>query len=150
MEYTEEKYKLLLKHINKYRILIKMDDFEKIFEPLQFLITDPDDAIVKIKDNNDLKSWQKEISYSFLVKINTIENAILNCMDQNDVYTASILIRHHMEQCGYISLAMEKLLEFIKIGSYDSFEKYLAKTLFGSPLSNNKKFVTIQPGYLKK
>jgi hypothetical protein len=45
MEYTEEKYKLLLKHINKYRILIKMDDFEKIFEPLQFLITDPDDAM---------------------------------------------------------------------------------------------------------
>lgn len=135
----EKQYDPILSRIDHYRGLLSSLNFETIFEPLQLFIMDIDDAKVKITSINDIISWHKELSYSFVTKINNIENQILYLIDKEDIYSASILLRHHMEQCGYITLALEKFLEFIKEDSLEILEKFIAKTSFGSPFSNNKK-----------
>jgi hypothetical protein len=135
----ENKYKPILARIDHYRELILSIDFDLIFEPLQLFVTDTKDAEVKLTSIDDIISWHKELGYSFVTKINNIENQILYLIDQEDIYSASILLRHHMEQCGYITLALDKFIEFMKENSLEILEKFIAKTSFGSPLSNNKK-----------
>ena len=143
-----KKYESILGRLDHYRNLISSVKFETIFEPLQLLIVDADDAEVKICTIDDIISWHKELSYSFVVKINNIENQILYLIDNEDIYSASILLRHHMEQCGYITLATEKFIEFIKEDSIEILEKFIAKTSFGSPLSNNKNTKNLHEAFM--
>jgi hypothetical protein len=136
----DNKYKHILFRIDHYRSLISSINFETIFEPFQLLVLDNENVEVKITSLDDIISWQKELSYSFVTKIHNIENQILHLTNIEDIYSASILLRHHMEQCGYITLANEFFLEFLKDGSLEIIEKFIEKTSFGSPLSNNKNF----------
>jgi len=136
----DKKYTPILVRIDHYRDLISSIIFEPIFEPLQLLVINTDNAEVKINSIDDIISWHKELSYSFVTKVINIENEILYLLDKEDIYSASILLRHHMEQCGYITLAMEIFLEYTKNNSLEILEKFIAKTSFGSSFCNNKKF----------
>jgi hypothetical protein len=136
----DEEVKKTNERINHYRNITTNIKIKEIFEPMQMLVIEGEISKVEITTIEDLLSWQKEISYSFLVKSTHIENQIIKYAETNDFYTAAILLRHHMEQCGFITLAMEKMLEFIKTRSFSIIEDFIAKTLFGSPFVNNKKF----------
>lgn len=130
----------IYERIQHYRNISKNIEIDEIFEPSQMLVIEGDNSKVEITTVADLLSWQKEMSYSFLVKSTHIEEQILKYAEVNDFYISAILLRHHMEQCGLITLAMEKLLESVKNGSFTIIQDFIAKTLFGSPFSNNKKF----------
>jgi hypothetical protein len=144
----EDKYKSILTRIDHYRELLSSINFDIIFEPLQLLVMDTDEAEVKITSIDDIMSWHKELSYSFVTKVNNTENQILYLINQEDIYSASILLRHHMEQCGYITFAMDKFIEFMKEDSLEILEKFIAKTSFGSPLGNNKKTKNILEAFM--
>lgn len=139
-ENLEENIEKIYERISHYRNISTQIKIDEIFEPTQMLIFEGEESKVEICTIEDLLCWQKEMSYSFLVKSTHIEKQILKYAEVNDFYTSAILLRHHMEQCGLITLAMEKLLEFIKTGSFTIIEDFIAKTLFGSPFVNNKKF----------
>lgn len=143
----DKKYSSILNRIDHYRSLLSSITFEKIFEPLQLLVIDKDNAEIKVTCIEDIIAWHKALSYSFVTKINNIENQILYLINKEDIYSASILLRHHMEQCGYITLAMEKFIEFIENDSLKILEEYIAKTYFGSPFCNNKKFQNIYEAF---
>lgn len=129
----------ILKRIYQYWNLVSEFNFEEIFEPTQLLCVDGKDESVAIHSSEVLKSWMLEVCYSFIVKSRNTENAFCMHYNEGDLYTALILLRHHMELCGFITLSLDKFLAYLKTSDEGPLSKYIAETSFGSAYKNNKK-----------
>ncbi|MCX6239756.1 MAG: hypothetical protein NTY07_19795 [Bacteroidia bacterium] len=128
------------KMIDSYREIYDSIVFDEILEPLQLLMSEKDKMTVKITNHLDLIAWQKEIAYSCIVKLRKTEESILSLFQNKDLYSISILVRHHMELCGLLSLSVEVLMDSLQNNDFDKLERYVSKTWFGSSFYNNLKF----------
>ena len=135
---TEDGRKIA-RRLSAYWNLISDFKFDEIFEPTQMLCIEGDEEKVLIHSPDMLKSWMLEVCYSFVVKSANTENALRLHFNAGDLYTTLILLRHHMELCGFITLSLDKFLIYLKNDDEAILSKYIAETSFGSAYKNNKK-----------
>jgi len=103
---------------------------------------------VKITSYHDLNAWQKEIAYSSIIKMRTVEKSIFSSVKNNDIYSLAILLRHHMENAGLLALAVEVLLDSFDKENFEILNKFISKTWFGSSFYNKPLFRNSEEAFL--
>lgn len=131
--------KLIIERLRTYWSLLDEIEFFPIYEPNQWLCLEIESSSVIIDSPEVLRSWMIETCHSFVVKSRHIEKEVYSAISRKDVYTASILLRHHMELCGLITLSLDKFLAFIRGGDEATLSRFIAETSFGSAFKNNKR-----------
>ncbi len=114
--------------------------FEELFEPVQMREIIKGKMNVVITNHLDLIAWQKEIAYSGIIKMRKTENSILQLLKNNDLYSVFILLRHHMENAGLLTLSVDILLESLNNDDFEKLNKYISKTWFGNSFFNKPMF----------
>ena len=128
------------RRIDKFRDIYDSIQLECIFEPFQLQEIVKGKMSVVIVNHEDLIAWQKEISYSCIVKMRNIEDSIFTLLKKNDLYSTAILLRHHLELAGLLSLSVEVLMDSLKNENFDKLNQFISKTWFGNSFYNNPKF----------
>jgi hypothetical protein len=137
------------KRIDSIREVYKSIKFETLFEPTQLRIQEKGKKMnVEITNHLDLIAWQKEIAYSSVVKMHTVENSIYNSIKNKDLYSMAILLRHHMENAGLLALAVEILIESLDKENFEVLNRFISKTWFGSAFYNKPLFRDSEQAFL--
>lgn len=130
----------LVEWIDSLRDVYDSIKFEKLFEPTQIREIIYDKMNVKITSHLDLIAWQKEIACSGIIKMRKTEDSILNSLKNNDLYAVFILLRHHMENAGLLTLSVDVLLNSLDNDDFEKLNKYISKTWFGNSFFNKPMF----------
>lgn len=128
------------KRIDSIQELYELIKFETIFEPVQLRIQENGKMNVKITSYHDLNAWQKEIAYSSIIKMRTVEKTIYSSVKNKNIYSLAILLRHHMENAGLLALAVEVLLDSFDKANFEILNKFISKTWFGNSFYNKPLF----------
>lgn len=137
------------KRIDSIQEVYKSIKFETLFEPTQLRIQEKGKKMnVEITNHLDLIAWQKEIAYSSVVKMHTVEESIYNSIKNKDLYSMAILLRHHMENAGLLALAVEILIESLDKENFEVLNRFISKTWFGSSFYNKPLFRDSEQAFL--
>jgi len=131
------KEKKIAKEIDDYRNFYNLIELVEYFEPV--LLTEinntkkTDKMSLIISEPGDINCWILGLSQNCIVKMKNLEEAVVTLMNKGDLYSAAILIRHHMELAGLICLALEVLRD----GDNEKLQRFISKTFYGASYYNN-------------
>jgi len=126
--------------IDSYQDVYDSINLESIYEPIQLRQIIKNKMSVVITSHEDLIAWQKEIAFSCVVKMRKVEESIYFLLKERDLYSIAILLRHHMELAGLMTLSVDVLSDSLKSDDFDKLTQFITKTWFGSSFYNNPKF----------
>lgn len=131
------KEKKVAGEIDKYRNLYSSIKLIEYYEPAVITLIDDtkktDKMAVIVSEPDDINCWIHGLSQSCVVKMKNLEDSIISLINNGDLYSAAILIRHHMELVGLICLSLEVLQE----QDYEKLQRFISKTFYGAAYYNN-------------
>jgi len=135
------------RRIDMFREIYDSIQFESIYEPVQLREIIKGKMSVVIANHEDLIAWQKEIGYSCIVKMKNVEDSICTLFKNKDLYSVAILLRHHLEQAGLLTLSVEVIMDSLKNDDFDKLNQFISKTWYGNSFYNNPKFRDTDEAY---
>jgi len=134
-----KKEKKIAKELDKVREYYNNVELNKYFEPKMLWEIDNskknDKMTLQISEPDDINCWIQGLSQGCIVKMRNIEEAISVLMNNENLYSSAILIRHHLELAGLLCLSLEILIE----QDQEKLQRFISKTFYGASYYNNPK-----------